>query len=102
MLKPGGHVVVEYTDPMNLFIWNMFPPVAKCINCIFHCRFQNKEVADHKCYDDSETWQQRAILVALGLVYYFRLNKEFREEYKASMEQICGDITFTDALDDEV
>ena len=57
---------------------------------------------DHKCYGKGETWQQRAILVALGLVYYFRLNSEFREEYKEKMEDICVDITFTDALDDEV
>ena len=56
----------------------------------------------HKCYDRGETWQQRAILVSLGLVYYFRLNSEFRVEYKAKMKDICVDITFTEALDDEV
>ena len=70
-------------------------------NCLYY-RFQKKKVTAHKCYDKSETWQQRAILVALGLVYYFRLNKEFREEYKDRMEDICGDIKFTEALDDEV
>ena len=59
-------------------------------------------MTDHKCYDRGETWQQRAILVSLGLVYYFRLNNKFREEYKAKMEEICVDITFTEALDDEV
>lgn len=65
-------------------------------------RFQRKEVTDHKCYGESETLHQRAILVALGLVYYFRLNKEFRETYKDRMKDICGDNKFTDALDDEV
>ena len=59
-------------------------------------------MTDHKCFDEHETWQQRAILVALGLVYYFRLNKEYRKEYKERMEDICGDITFTGALEDEV
>ena len=68
----------------------------------FHWRFQRKNVTDHKCYDRGETWQQRAILVSLGLVYYFRLNTKFREEYKAKMEEICVEITFTEALDDEV
>ena len=71
-------------------------------NCACHCRFQKKEVRHHECYDRGETWQKRAILVSLGLVYYFRLNNEFREEYKKHMEEICTDITFTNALDDEV
>ena len=54
---------------------------------------------------DEEERPQRAVLVALGLVYYMRLDKKFREDYANFIDRESfklGHVKFRDALDDEL
>lgn len=47
---------------------------------------------------------QRALLVSLGLVYYMRLNSEYREKFVKEIDQLTSfyGVKFIDAYNDEV
>ena len=50
-------------------------------------------------------YHRRAVLVALGLVYYMRLNAEFRKEYSSYLDNINRlphEVTFSRALEEEL
>ena len=52
-----------------------------------------------------EQWQARAVMVSLGLTYYFRLSTEYREKYMKKMNFNIGRsnaLKFSDALKHEV
>jgi hypothetical protein len=69
-------------------------------------KFKAKSVKEHPAADeDREQWQQRAVMVALGLTYYFRLSAEFREKYEETMDFSIGGgdaVTFSEALCEEM
>ena len=62
------------------------------------------------CYTTSERaykgrdLHRHAIMIALGLVYYMRLNKSFREEYRSCIDNNIthGQESFQDAFNDEL
>lgn len=59
----------------------------------------------HKPHGECGDYHRRAILVALGLVYYMRLNAEFRNEYRSYLDAInClpGEVTFSQAMEEEL
>ena len=52
-------------------------------------------------------YTRRAVLVALGIVYYLRLNNQYRKEYTDFLDKLyeCrlpGDVTFVQAFDEEL
>ena len=52
-----------------------------------------------------EDYHRRALMVALGLVYYMRLNAEFRKEYREYLDGVSKrrkDISFSDAFREEL
>ena len=64
-----------------------------------------------KCYDktkpygDRTDYHRRALLVALAIVYYMRLNKKFRDAYKDLMDKeskLPNEVSFSKAFDDEL
>lgn len=44
--------------------------------------FYNK----YQPYEERQDYRRRAVLVALGIVYYMRLNSKYREKYKEHMD----------------
>lgn len=53
-------------------------------------------------YGKDNDYHRRAVLVALGLVYYMRLNAEFREEYRAYLDKADCRLSFSEAFKDEL
>lgn len=55
-------------------------------------------------YNDYKQCHRRAVLVALGIVYYMRLNNKYRLEYKQKLDQrkFGNDVTFAQAFQDEL
>ena len=65
----------------------------------------NKIYEKLKQYGDCTDYNRRAILVALGIVYYMRLNNQYREEYKKFIDKECrlpGKVTFTKTFSEEL
>ena len=64
-------------------------------------------ISPHGVHPD-EHYSQRALLVALGIVYYLRLNSLYREEYRKEIEEtIKGihtghEISFAEAFEEEL
>ena len=61
----------------------------------------------YECYHQHgvhENYPRRAVLVALGIVYYLRLNNEYREKYKEALDKMwgLGDVKFTQAFQEEL
>ena len=54
--------------------------------------------------EDIGRQHRRAVSVALGMVYYLRLNKKFRDRYKTELEKRCNfqEITFSSAFEAEL
>ena len=55
--------------------------------------------------EDQEDYHRRAVLVALGLVYYMRLNAEFRKKYSKYLDENCympNKVSFSKAFEDEL
>ena len=69
-------------------------------------RFRDKDVQDHPATCESfEEWQERAVMVSLGLTYFFRLSTHYRERYCKAMNfniVQTKTLTFSDALKNEV
>ena len=42
---------------------------------------------NYKPYGERQDYNRRAVLVALGIVYYMRLNSKFREDYKEYLDK---------------
>ena len=65
------------------------------------CRFGRERFKDIEVDENSS--QEHAVLVALGLVYYLRLNEKYRERYKKDLKktQIRAK-TVDEALKEEV
>ena len=63
-----------------------------------------KGYTSNKPYGDCTNYHHRAVLVALGIVYYMRLNTKFRKDYKDlhNKSKFSNDITFSQAFDDEL
>ena len=60
-------------------------------------RFSDKELADPR------QLQERAVMVALGIVYYLRLDEMARKRYKNELRKnLMGHRTVEDALKDEL
>ena len=58
-----------------------------------------------KPYGDCKDYHRRAVLVALGIVYYMRLNTKFREAYRALMDKkyiFLNEVTFSQAFNSEL
>lgn len=56
-----------------------------------------------KLHNDDNDCRRRAILVALGIVYYMRLDENYREQYITDMEEgLGGDVQFKQAFNDEI
>ena len=58
-----------------------------------------------KPYGDRTDYHRRAVLVALGIVYYMRLNTKFREAYRGLMDKqniVLNEVTFSQAFNDEL
>ena len=58
-----------------------------------------------KPYGDRTDYHRRAVLVALGIVYYMRLNTKFREAYKDLMDKgnrLPNEVRFSQAFNDEL
>ncbi len=56
---------------------------------------------DHKCQD----YSRRAVLVAVGIVYYMRLNNHYRKNYADYLDneyRLPNEVTFTRAFEDEL
>ena len=56
-------------------------------------------------WDDKSSRSKRAVLVALGIVYYMRLDEANRKNYLKALEEesdFLGDIKFKKAFDDEL
>ena len=55
-------------------------------------------------HGDGEDYPRRAVLVALGIVYYLRLNSKYREKYKIMLdkESRLGGVKFTRAFQEEL
>ena len=54
---------------------------------------------------DRNDYNRRAVLVALGLVYYMRLNAKYRTRYRNKLDQqqgLPGEVNFTEALNQEL
>ena len=65
----------------------------------------SKIYVKYKPYGDRKDYQRRAVLVALGLVYYMRLNAKFRCEYSEFLDNHhCSpnELSFSQALQDEL
>ena len=41
----------------------------------------------YKPYGEQQDYSRRAVLVALGIVYYMRLNNQYRKEYEQYLDQ---------------
>ena len=54
--------------------------------------------------EDQDDYHRRAVLVALGLVYYMRLNAEFRKEYSKYLDENykLNEVSFSRAFEDEL
>ena len=64
-----------------------------------------KGYTTNKPYGDRTDYHRRAVLVALGIVYYMRLNTKFREAYRDLMDKlqtILNEVTFSQAFIDEL
>ena len=58
-----------------------------------------------KPYGDRTDYHHRAVLVALGIVYYMRLNTKFRDTYKYLMDErssLPNKVRFSQAFSDEL
>lgn len=58
----------------------------------------------YNIYGETESMQfhRRAVMVALGLVYYIRLNSKFRKDYRTLLDtndRLAGEITFSEAFE---
>ena len=59
----------------------------------------------HKPYGVRSDYHRRAILVSLGLVYYMRLNSQYRTEYEQYLDginRLPNEIKFTKAFNEEL
>ena len=56
-------------------------------------------------HGNHENYPCRAVLVALGIVYYLRFNHKYREEYKNVLDRksmLLGEVKFTQAFQEEL
>eukprot|EP00731_Ephydatia_muelleri_P021734 Em0014g325a len=64
-----------------------------------------KGYTTNKPYGDRTDYCRRAVLVALGIVYYMRLNTKFRKAYRDLMDKqqtILNEVTFSQAFNSEL
>ena len=55
--------------------------------------------------EDHQDYNRRAVLMALGIVYYMRLNAKYRAKYQEMLNGqrgLPGEVTFTKAFEDEL
>ena len=57
---------------------------------------------DSKFNDNSEEMKQRALLVALGIVYYMRLDSEYRKRFVEELDKRHFEVKFLTAFTEEV
>ena len=59
----------------------------------------------HKQHGDRKDYNRRALMVALGIVYYMRLNSEYRNDYQRILDKKCtlpNEVNFTKAFFEEL
>ena len=59
----------------------------------------------YKPYLEQPCYQRRAVLVAMGIVYYMRLNKKYRKEYREYLDKLHRlptEVNFSEAFEDEL
>ena len=59
----------------------------------------------YKPYLEQPCYQRRAVLVAMGIVYYMRLNKKYRKEYREYLDKLHRlptDVNFSEAFEAEL
>ncbi len=58
----------------------------------------------YKQHGDNTDYNRRAVLVALGIVYYMRLNSKFRRSYEefVNKEKLPSDMSFRQAFEEEL
>ena len=59
----------------------------------------------HRPHKERNDYHRRAVLVALGIVYYMRLNAECRKEYKQYLDEVNrmpNEVSFSAAFDEEL
>ena len=52
----------------------------------------------YKPYEEQQDYSRRAVLVALGIVYYMRLNNQYRKEYEQYLDkqvQLQNEVSFS-------
>ena len=89
--------------------------IKKVLQCMIYNEFSKKRELtttvvprnkpaskDSKISDNSEETKQRALLVALGVVYYMRLDSEYRKRFVEELEKEHFEVKFLTALTDEV
>ena len=62
-------------------------------------------ISEHPMISDNlnrEEMKQRALLVALGLVYYMRLDSEYREKFAKELDKMHFVVEFLTAFTQEV
>ena len=55
--------------------------------------------------EDRVDYSRRAVMVSLGIVYYMRLNSQYRKEYEKMMNResrLPGEVTFSEAFNEEL
>ena len=68
-------------------------------------KWLSKMYLKYKPHGDRKDYQRRAVLVALGLIYYVRLDANFRSEYTKFLDHnFCSpsELSFTQAFNDEI
>ena len=63
---------------------------------------RDTDISTHPIINNKEGMKQRALLVALGLVYYMRLNSEFRENFTNKLKNFHFQVDFLTAFTQEV
>ena len=54
----------------------------------------------YKPYGERQDYSRRAVLVALGIVYYMRLNSQYREDYEKYLDKqyrLANEVNFSQA-----
>ena len=66
------------------------------------CRYGKERFSDEE-FTDLRQLQERAVMVALGIVYYLRLDENARKRYKNELRKnLMGHRTVEEALKDEL
>ncbi|ETO00186.1 hypothetical protein RFI_37264, partial [Reticulomyxa filosa] len=71
--------------------------VSRCLNFFYWLMEQHKTILEN----DKTLWTGRALNIALGLCYYFRLDKDGRTKYECLMRQKSNS-SFLEILNNEI